>query len=617
MYKLFSILRRKGRKALPQMEPAAELSTHEALCAAIFDPAYYLNAYPDIAKAGVDPLHHYTQIGHREGRMPFSPQSGDAKERVSKALKYNPTDPILLEIIFYVLLHSDDLCEIETTLISYKGKISGIKSNANYIRIAEDAASSFCGKYFRLEIIDKAATVVRTLNTFQETFPDSLVIRSLIGLVRFNVSDLRGAEEILSTLRFEEIKPEIVQLCTDALTYLSEARSVNQTPYRSEELLFLDSSFPSKISSFRYGEFNEYLKHFQNSTIQIRPDPALFNYGESLTFPQQVDKYCAETGISPTRLRRFDCNNVRSPKLAYCVFLNLADYFFSDIGLPPETNLIFTLYPGGGFAPKREISDARLRRLFDNQRLRKVITTQMVTYRYLIDGGFCGPDQIEHIYGGIIPSIYTEKSDYRFKRSLDAAMNVCFVAQRYSPIGAEKGYDVFISVFKQFVNSPSINFHVVGGFDANVIPIPESSNIKFYGTQNADFFDDFYPEMDLIISPNIHASGLDPALPGSFDGFPTTAVVEAGLRGVAIFLTDFMNMNQRLDGSRIFGDNEMIIINRDPDQIAELIRTYLKDRQGLIELGLAGRNAILREFSHDAQIKPRIELIEKTLADYC
>lgn len=35
-----------------------------------FDPAYYLDRYPDIASAGVDPFEHYYRYGYREGRDP-------------------------------------------------------------------------------------------------------------------------------------------------------------------------------------------------------------------------------------------------------------------------------------------------------------------------------------------------------------------------------------------------------------------------------------------------------------------------------------------------------------------------------------------------------------------
>ncbi len=45
-------------------------------CSSLFDPNWYLATYPDVAKAGIDPLVHYLSSGHREGRDPgpkFSP----------------------------------------------------------------------------------------------------------------------------------------------------------------------------------------------------------------------------------------------------------------------------------------------------------------------------------------------------------------------------------------------------------------------------------------------------------------------------------------------------------------------------------------------------------------
>ena len=37
----------------------------------LFDPRFYLDAYPDIAASGMDPLEHYLVQGFREGRRPF------------------------------------------------------------------------------------------------------------------------------------------------------------------------------------------------------------------------------------------------------------------------------------------------------------------------------------------------------------------------------------------------------------------------------------------------------------------------------------------------------------------------------------------------------------------
>jgi hypothetical protein len=120
--------------------------------------------------------------------------------------------------------------------------------------------------------------------------------------------------------------------------------------------------------------------------------------------------------------------------------------------------------------------------------------------------------------------------------------------------------------------------------------------------------------MDVILSPVIQMSELDPSYPAIFDGFPTTTVVEAGLRGVAMMLTDSHDMNRKFDGTKIFSEHEMIIINRDPYHIAELLNRYIADRDPLEHLGRSGQNAILREFSFERQMQPRIDLLQHYLS---
>ena len=41
-----------------------------------FDSKYYLEANPDVCKAGLNPLWHYLHNGHREGRLPLPPNTG-------------------------------------------------------------------------------------------------------------------------------------------------------------------------------------------------------------------------------------------------------------------------------------------------------------------------------------------------------------------------------------------------------------------------------------------------------------------------------------------------------------------------------------------------------------
>ena len=41
-----------------------------------FDPKWYLETYPDVAAAGVDPEDHYRNFGAKEGRLP-GPQANE------------------------------------------------------------------------------------------------------------------------------------------------------------------------------------------------------------------------------------------------------------------------------------------------------------------------------------------------------------------------------------------------------------------------------------------------------------------------------------------------------------------------------------------------------------
>ena len=51
-----------------------------------FDPAWYLEAYPEVRVAGIDPLHHYVSFGKKEGRQNRAPET-DLIKVMSKAFK--------------------------------------------------------------------------------------------------------------------------------------------------------------------------------------------------------------------------------------------------------------------------------------------------------------------------------------------------------------------------------------------------------------------------------------------------------------------------------------------------------------------------------------------------
>jgi CDP-glycerol glycerophosphotransferase (TagB/SpsB family) len=58
--------RAKGLETRPVMDLASEALRESG----IFDVAYYLENYPDVAESGVDPIRHYLKYGAREGRNP-------------------------------------------------------------------------------------------------------------------------------------------------------------------------------------------------------------------------------------------------------------------------------------------------------------------------------------------------------------------------------------------------------------------------------------------------------------------------------------------------------------------------------------------------------------------
>jgi glycosyltransferase involved in cell wall biosynthesis len=400
-------------------------------------------------------------------------------------------------------------------------------------------------------------------------------------------------------------------------TSLTKEATLRVASKRSDRLLLLDDAFPSSVSSFRFAEYSAYLEDFPNSVIYTRPDPNFVNYGESRSFFAQAKSYCETSGVDWSRIGLLNESRDLSSRVAYCVFLNLADIFFRRSSVPAESYL-FTLYPGGGFALNDTESDSKLKRLCDNPKLKKIITTQRLSYDYLIQKGFCGEDRLCHIFGVVIPPRRLAISDQTLiaKRAhrFGELLNVCFVAHRYSPMGTEKGYDMFAKTVIEFSNSRDVAFHVIGNFDRNVIDLKGASNVTFYGAQPLEFFETFYPGMDIILSPNISMALLNPRGIGTFDGFPTTSVVEAGLHGVAMFVSDFHGMNEGVDGSPIFLPGEEIeVITRDASTIAERINFYVRNRDALARLANRGRSALLREFSFARQIKPRRDILKTFL----
>lgn len=373
------------------------------------------------------------------------------------------------------------------------------------------------------------------------------------------------------------------------------------------DLLILDTIFPHPLSPFRLEEFTGYLDYFPKSIV-VSTGNDLHLLQETRGIHQVIEDYERTRPDLKNRVKAASGTlKGYQAKLAYLTFMNNV-LLFIDILEAAKIPFIFTLYPGGGFALNNTTVDSSLSRIFASEQFRKVIVTQKVTRDYLLRKQFCTPEQIEFIYGVVTPSAllnheFQKKSCFGINKDV---LDICFVAHKYTPKGEDKGYDIFIETAKKLASRHgNINFHVVGGFTESDIPLEDIQNkVAFYGLQQSEWFDRFYADKDIILSPNIPFTLHE----GSFDGFPTASCTEAGLRKVAIFCTDELDMNIKFTR-----DVDIVIVPHNSDKIVASIEYFYTYPEELQQLARRGAAKIRDVYSFENQVLPRIKVIEQEL----
>jgi len=367
----------------------------------------------------------------------------------------------------------------------------------------------------------------------------------------------------------------------------------------ASDLLILDDCFPNVLSAFRMAEFTAYLQDFPTAQVHSTGS-ALSQYS---TLPESIRRFHRAHPEWAGRVRRFHPQRRLNGTLAYLVFLMNAHFYIETLeqrALP----FVFTLYPGGYFHLNDPVSDGKLKRVLSSPMFRKVIVTQRITQDYLLQKGWCAPDQIEYVFGVVTPSDRLAAVGPPRKYGVNKeTIDLCFVAHKYMPRGIDKGYDRFIETACALSRRhPQARFHVVGPFDESDIDVRDiRDRVTFHGTQPTEFFPDFYAGMDIILSPNapfILAAG-------AFDGFPTGCCVEAGLCGVAVFCCDELRQN---DGHFRDGE-EIVLIPRDAAGICCAIERYLADPNRLARLARDGQRAFQRVYDLDRQMAPRLNVL--------
>lgn len=358
----------------------------------------------------------------------------------------------------------------------------------------------------------------------------------------------------------------------------------------------LDDFFPNLLTAFRVAEYNWYLERFPSLVIySTNPDFELVHSSYARSYPQYAD-----------RVKPYDESSLDDCAFVYMNFLNNAAYFLRAL-TAKQIPFLMTLYPGGGFGLNEAESDSKLNMVLGSPLLRGIIATQPITLDYL-ENRNC-PVPVHDIYGVAAHPMYLHGADLPVRKDPEFdRLSICFVAERYMPQGANKGYPQFIDTAQALIcEFPALRFSVVGSFDLTDVPLSDELKAAtiFHGLLPTAGLKEFFFTQHIIISPNrpflLH--------PGNFDGFPTGCCVEASLCGVAVICSDELKLNRYYTNGE-----DMIICDPTPQAIVVAVENLIRNSDQLKRIGEAGRTVSRQVFDPERQLGQRALLLEKYAA---
>lgn len=390
--------------------------------------------------------------------------------------------------------------------------------------------------------------------------------------------------------------------------------------YNNIDLIIFDDVFPCNLSPFRYEEYVDYLKCFNNSFVAATGSTiAYLNKNTTLkyeidnfekNFPNLIGKILDVSTINRNENLKI-ISELKHPFAVMDFIQNLINPLYDNLSFFEKNNIpfLFTLYPGGGFIINNKESDDKLKRICSSKCFTKVIVTQTITREYLINNNICPPNKIEFIFGIVTPKMALEvKNDSKcYYGSNKKTLDIAFVAHKYSKDGKDKGYDLFIKMAKKIANKyENIKFHVVGGFTGDEYDISNiHDKIIFHGILNTEDLTKLYnSQIDIIVSPTRPFK----LSKGSFDGFPTGSSTEAMINGVLLIATDELKLNNDMfkDGK------DLIIIKPNENDIIKNIEHFYNNPRLLRKIALRGSKRAKKIYSYSNQMGRRIKLIKKS-----
>ena len=385
--------------------------------------------------------------------------------------------------------------------------------------------------------------------------------------------------------------------------------------------VIFDDSFPSDKSPFRYEEFIEYSKDNYNTYFALSGKS--FNclneerkLEDLIAFFQEQDHHNYGRVFLMTDEERDNSleqiKNLKNPIAIFTFLNNLISDSVNYLPFLEENNIpfIITLYPGGGLMINDEECDEKLKKVFSSKSFRKAIVTQDNVKKYLLDKKLCKEEDLELIFGVVIPKATIENAQkkrmyYPDKRNLD----ICFVANKYMKEGKDKGYDIFIDMAKKLVKDSKCKrarFHIVGNFNNKDIDVSDiEERVTFYGVLPSYDLTALFNRMDIIVSPTRPFV----LTKNSFDGFPTGATTEAMFNGALGIVTDDLKLNN----GRFVEGEEIIIVKPDADAIVKKIEELDKDKEKIKSIAIAGKEKTMQLYSTEYQIGRRIKTIKEAI----
>jgi glycosyltransferase involved in cell wall biosynthesis len=360
----------------------------------------------------------------------------------------------------------------------------------------------------------------------------------------------------------------------------------------SPKIAALDDVFPWSATGFRIAEFTRLLASGVLDSVM----------STIANLDAELEVFTASYPDLAPKVRPYVSSELRTVDMAYINFLNNAAYYLEDLedqGLP----FVLTLYPGGGLSFDEPESLKKLDRVLGSALLRRVITTQPLVTEQL--SARFPSVRVTELYGVPTNTLYFvpgagARVDY--PRTRGEGHRICFVAHRYSPDGADKGFEEFLSCAQRLRDAGMLlEVSIVGPWSESDVPTRyRDLPVSFVGPLPAVALREFFVSQHLLVSPN--KPGV--LAPGAFDGFPLTTTVEAALSGVAVAVSD------ELDQNRVFVDGRDAIIERpNGARMAERILSLVSHPGALKRMAQSGLRQVRRSHAPGRQLDVRGDLL--------